>query len=527
MEKLHQLQHVIRRYDERTTRPSGHEGENPYPENFLLILPGQKVHPATFYYLAHLIGSYIIMQETMPGTHSSDQDPYEENFAVPEEPFGIPVAYWKAGLILFSFVLMAFTVVLLMSGGSPHMIGALYAIPAILFAYFYRRKGVLIVYLLAMFFFCAVILFRYPNGDDLFAAALRSILLIAIALTVSYLTHYLLLEKRKYHAIFDNTENGVVVLNLEDHTVTEMNQRFTRSVCLPRTGDEPVPLGTFIRDPEQISRIFSTLQSKCSSPAFETTLRRCDGTEWAAIIVGRKISSHHAVLTVVDITGKKKLDAELHQLHEDANLYLDILTHDINNINTASLNYGRLLEARAGDTRADLCANLVRSLEKSDEIIRNVSTLRKIQDGSVNRIPVPLSPVISREVAGFPDARIDYDGSSATVLADEMLGSVFTNLIGNAIKFGGRDPQITIRIAQADKEVIVVVADNGPGIPDTLKPRIFDRFQRGDKTVSGKGLGLYICKTLIERYGGTIRVEDRVPGASEKGTVFRFTLLSP
>jgi signal transduction histidine kinase len=464
------------------------------------------------------------MHETEPGGPLPDHDPYEEAYAVPEEPFGIPVAYWKAGLILFSFVLMAATVAILMSGGSPHVIGALYAIPTILFAYFYRRKGVLVSYLLSMFFFSIVVLFRYPNTDDIFAAAIRGILLIAIALTVSYLTHYLLLEKRKYHAIFDNTENGVVVLNLKDHTITEMNQRFLSSVCMPEHENGPVALALFVDDPPQIARIFSSLQNQCSSPAVEAPLRKCDGTTWDAVIVGRKISANHAVLTFVDITEKKKMDARLRQLHEEANLYIDILTHDINNINTASLNYGRLIEARSGDSRADLSANLVRSLEKSDEIIRNVTTLRKIREGVAKPVPVPLASVINREIALFPGARIDYDGSTAMVLADEMLSSVFENLIGNAIKFGGKDPRITIRVEESGDEVSVTVADAGPGIPEGLRPHIFERFQRGDTTVSGKGLGLYICKALIDRYGGTIRVEDQEPGAGKKGTVFRFTL---
>ncbi|HII99866.1 MAG TPA: HAMP domain-containing histidine kinase [Methanoregula sp.] len=464
------------------------------------------------------------MKDTMPGEHPAGYDPFADIYDVPEEPFGIAAAYWKACLILFSFVLMATTVVLLMGGITPHVIGALYVIPAILFAYFYRRRGVLVVYLISMFFFAVVVLFRYPGHDDIFAAGLQAILLIAIALTVSYLTHFLLLEKRKYHAIFDNTENGVAVVDLTTRHITEMNQRFRHAICMPASVPEPQSLEMFIKDP---SRIILSLQSSCTSQSIETTLHRCDGTEWAAVVVGRKISGNHAVLTFVDITEKKRLDLELHRLHEDANLYLDILTHDINNINTASLNYGRLLEARSADPATDLTRNLVRSLEKSDDIIKNISTLRKIQDGGVNRIPLQISAIIKGEIAQFSGIPIDYDGSTATVLADEMLSSVFYNLIGNAIKYGGKDPEIVIRVEEKETKAVVTIADSGPGIPDYLKQGVFDRFQRGDTTVSGKGLGLYICKTLIERYGGSIRVEDRVPGEPGRGVVFRFTLLRP
>ncbi len=464
------------------------------------------------------------MQENPPARLGSSIDQFDDNFTVPEEPFGIPVAYCKAGLILFSFVLMVTTAILLIGGQTPHIIGALYAIPAILFAYFYRRRGVLIVYLLSMFYFGSVVLFRYPNSDDLFSAALRAILLIAIALTVSYLTHYLLLEKRKYHAIFDNTENGVVVLDLRDNTISEMNQRFLHTVSLRECGQEPPNLNMFVKETGLISGIFESLDSHCCSPSIEITLQRCDGTEWGAVVVGRKISADHAVLTFIDITEKKQMDAELQLLHEDANLYLDILTHDINNINTASLNYGRLLEVRSGELGLDLPKNLVRSLEKSNEIIRNVSALRKIREGPVKPVSRPLAPVITGSIALFPYAKIEYDGSTAMVLADDLLASVFDNIISNALKYGGRGSQIIIGVREMETEVSVSITDDGPGISDDIKPLVFERFQRGDTTVSGKGLGLYICKAIIERYGGTIQIEDRIPGDFSKGTVFRISL---
>ena len=72
--------------------------------------------------------------------------------------------------------------------------------------------------------------------------------------------------------------------------------------------------------------------------------------------------------------------------------------------------------------------------------------------------------------------------------------------------------------------VKITVGDEGPGVPDELKSVIFIRFQTGEEKGSGKGLGLFIAKTLIERYGGKIWVEDRVKGDSSQGAEFVFTL---
>src|SRR5690606_3251274 len=118
----------------------------------------------------------------------------------------------------------------------------------------------------------------------------------------------------------------------------------------------------------------------------------------------------------------------------------------------------------------------------------------------------------------YADARIVYEGSDATVLADDLISEVFANLIGNAVKFGGPDVEVTISVREEGEDrVAVTVADTGPGIPDDLKPRIFERKERGVTKKSGKGLGLSIVRMLAERYGGSVRAGDRVPSRPEEG----------
>jgi signal transduction histidine kinase len=444
---------------------------------------------------------------------------------VPEEPFGIPHRYWEVGILVLTLFLAAALVIVLVAGGSPQTIGTLFVIPAILFAYFFRRKGVVLVFLLGLFYLAAVAVFRYQDPRELVTAAFRALLLTAVAFFIAYLTSDLLHEKRKYHAIFDNTENGVLLVRLPDHVIIEHNQRFISALALPSSSVQGKTLESFVVDPTSLAPLFSALDAHCRVPATETVMRRGDGSLWVAIIACRKISAEHAVMTFIDITERRRLDEQLRQCHAETSLYLDILTHDINNINTASLNYGRILAVSAPGSRPDLLPRLVGSLEKSDEIIRNISTLRRMQETSPAPVRIRLADVIRGVIAGFPDARIEYDGTDAVVLADDMLSSVFANLIGNSIKYGRHGGlTITIQVTPGSREVGVAVADNGPGIPDSVKPLIFDRFQRGDTTVSGKGLGLFICRSLVTRYGGIIRVEDRVPGDFSQGTVFSFTL---
>ncbi|WP_292364128.1 MULTISPECIES: sensor histidine kinase [unclassified Methanoculleus] len=97
-------------------------------------------------------------------------------------------------------------------------------------------------------------------------------------------------------------------------------------------------------------------------------------------------------------------------------------------------------------------------------------------------------------------------------------------MLGNAAKFGGPGVEIAIRVEEHDDEVLVSVEDTGPGVPDAIKPRLFDRLVRGTQTMAGTGLGLYICRMLVTRYGGRIWADDRVEGRPECGTAIRFTL---
>jgi signal transduction histidine kinase len=230
------------------------------------------------------------------------------------------------------------------------------------------------------------------------------------------------------------------------------------------------------------------------------------------------------VLTFINITERKKTDERTQKLKEEADLYLDIMTHDLNNLNTASLNSAALLAGNVSNSGRQTATNLIMSLGKSDEIIHNVSTLRWLRDGPLAKAPQHLSEVIRNETVHFPDARIRYDGKDVVVLADEMLSAVFRNLIGNSTKHGGEAPEIWIKVEDRGAEALVSIEDSGSGIPTSLRPHLFERFQRGDSTVSGKGLGLYICKALVERYGGRIWADDRVPDQPSQGLAVRFTL---
>ena len=152
-------------------------------------------------------------------------------------------------------------------------------------------------------------------------------------------------------------------------------------------------------------------------------------------------------------SGVKKalLQEELGEAYTRANLYLDIMSHDINNVNTVSLGYAQLLGDLVADKGREMLRKLESAISQSVEIIHNVSTIRRIQERSQENRVIALDPVI-RSRAGPPDriSTIHYEGTTASVCANSLISEVFRNLIGNSAKFGGPGIQVWIKSPMAE-----------------------------------------------------------------------------
>jgi signal transduction histidine kinase len=217
---------------------------------------------------------------------------------------------------------------------------------------------------------------------------------------------------------------------------------------------------------------------------------------------------------------------QLVEANEEAHLYLDIMTHDINNSLTVALASCECLADELADGKREEAGRVCDAIRQSSGIIERVAWARSLRDQDAALEPVSLAAEI-RKVLATAELAVDYDGKDSIVLADRFLPEVFINLIGNSRKFGGPDVRCSITIDAGEQIVTVTFADEGPGIPDSQKDRVFGRFVRGSGPGAGSGLGLWIVYTLIHRYGGRCWVEDRVPGAPERGVAILFTLRRP
>jgi signal transduction histidine kinase len=178
---------------------------------------------------------------------------------------------------------------------------------------------------------------------------------------------------------------------------------------------------------------------------------------------------------------------------------------------------------------------MVEDLDRLDRLINQLLDAGRMESGRLDRDleDVPLVPLL-RDCANtvcldyrMPAETVRFDLEACAVRAWRLdLDILFRNLIDNAVKYGGREPQVEVTLRPLPSgRAVVRIADNGRGIPHKFRHAIFNRFERLglelEREKAGTGLGLYIVRTLAKRLHAKIRIRDREGGP---GTVFEVQL---
>ncbi|WP_416839384.1 PAS domain S-box protein [Haloferax sp. DFSO52] len=260
---------------------------------------------------------------------------------------------------------------------------------------------------------------------------------------------------------------------------------------------------------------------------------RKDGSEFyidqtiAPIVIDGAVVRYVAIHR--DITALKENEQRLEERNEQLELLNQIVRHDIRNDMQIVLGMSQLLEDRVDD---DDCRDMLDSItEKSDHVVELTQTVGELMSALLKDEPdepssVSVKRLLESEVNslahGYPDAEVRVEGEipPTRVYANQMLDSVFRNVLNNAIQHNRSDtPEVVVRATEDDDHLVVRIADNGPGIPEIQRRTVFGKGKRGLES-SGTGLGLYLVHSLIEQYGGRIDVSENEPS----GTVFEIHL---
>ena len=185
------------------------------------------------------------------------------------------------------------------------------------------------------------------------------------------------------------------------------------------------------------------------------------------------------------------------------------------------------------ETRRQIYTDIREDSEWLISLVENLLSVSRMGDGksdirmSAELVSDVIDEAVRRTEKNASEHKLTVKESDGILLARmdaRLIVQVLINLIDNAIKYTPRGSEIEISAVEKDNEIAITVADNGHGIADEIKPRVFDMFYTGAEKIADSrrslGLGLALCKSIVNAHGGEITVSDNKP----HGAVFTFTL---
>ena len=347
-------------------------------------------------------------------------------------------------------------------------------------------------------------------------------------------------EQQRMRAILDSVVDGMLILS-PDKTVERCNPAFTNLYGAPADGvlgrnhDEVIAL---VNVKHGITLAQAALGGWPLSPAatlyVEGDLERPDASPLpVGVSYTPLMASDGSVLNIIaiirDITRFREAD-------ELKSTFISVVSHELKTPVALIKGYTSTLRrsdaAWDKDMVQDSLAIIEDEADRLTTMIENLLDASRLEAGGLRlhftdvNLPALVNRLAERfqTQAGRAHLRTNFPDEFPFVLADEdRIAQVISNLISNALKYGPEDGEVLISGRLQPGEVVVCVADHGPGIAPGDVPHVFDRFYRADqasRTTKGAGLGLYLSRAVVEAHGGRIWVES----PNSEGTRICFSL---
>jgi two-component system phosphate regulon sensor histidine kinase PhoR len=321
-------------------------------------------------------------------------------------------------------------------------------------------------------------------------------------------------ERMLLAAVAEGLTQGVIAVDGE-HRIELLNDAARKMLGVTSS---PVgePLIDFVRVPE----LFDLIDSDITATA-EVQL---PNTPRALIRTARKWGGEGRVLLLEDVTAMRRLET----VRRD---FVANVSHELRTPVAVIRANAETLMAGAKDDPAiagKLIEGLHRNAERLARILADLLDLSRLDAGQyrLELSSVPVAPVIEQALSAVePQAAqrkvtvtVDIPAALAVRADPKALDHILVNLLDNAVKYGRPEGCVCALARAAGGDVRIEVRDDGPGIADKHRTRVFERFYRADPSRSreagGTGLGLSIVKHLVESMGGDVGVEPNAPQGS-------------
>lgn len=237
-----------------------------------------------------------------------------------------------------------------------------------------------------------------------------------------------------------------------------------------------------------------------------------------------------------DITERKLMEDELRTTNQELDDFVRTVSHDLRVPLAPIISIAEFLQDEYGEGMDPQCLDLLKDIEQQGErllaLLEDLLQLARVGKLAPPSQPVVLRPLIDEVVDELIDSQdgatinIEFNELPDVAIPATLLQQIFSNLIGNAVRYAGEATQpISVGGNKKDNKVVFYVLDHGPGIPEGEREQIFDLFYRGSggKKFSGTGIGLATVRKIARLYNGRTWVEE-TPGG---GCTFKIEMTEP
>jgi PAS domain S-box-containing protein len=304
--------------------------------------------------------------------------------------------------------------------------------------------------------------------------------------------------------------------------------------AVPTTVEEVIEMLYPPDERERMKRISQEAIEKGGSYKTDVRMVRPDGKEiychLEAEVVKDSLGRPVKIVGILqDITERKKAELALEDARAQSEFFIDLISHDIGNMNQAILGYLELALERLAPSEkdADLLAKPMEIIKDSSRLIHDVRKLRSVVSGRMSMEKLDAGEVLSRAVTEFSrgegkDTRVNYrPQKGCIVMAGELLYDALSTILFNFLRHSRGRLTMDIGISEVREDgrsyCRISFEDHGPGISDKMKKELMGDVRDVSDIEVRRGLELRFVKTIIDSYHGRIWMEDRVPGDYAKG----------
>lgn len=340
----------------------------------------------------------------------------------------------------------------------------------------------------------------------------------------------------KFKGLFSSSMIGIAFSSLKDWKIVEANNKFLEIIQYTQEDvSSNLVDWNCITPPEYAEKdqkAFLDYMEKGHINPYEKEFIRKDGSRVPVLIAAASTDNPYSGVTfIVDITDLKASQEETNKIANELSTFLYMASHDLKGPLASVIGLTNIARTDVEDMKALDYINLIQECTlKLDRSLMNFLKIIRIKNNVLNRDPIDFNVLIEEIISSLKHqvsfAKVEFaitDNTVSTYYSDaDILKSIIQNLVENSVKYQTRlrEPLIKIKIDEDDENIYLTVDDNGRGIDEKIKDKIFDMFYRGDISSKGSGLGLYIVKNAAEKLGGIVEARNKIEG----GCAFTVTI---